>query len=306
MTIVDRNGLTETVSSSDRLAGYDKVDFLTNHPYSEVVRVYKRDALGNVHSVATTYHENGQPHQMLEITNGRACGRYLQWFENGQLALSGTVLEGNAELTDAAAQSWKFDGECLSWNKEGNLVARIGYSKGYLDGKSTYFHCNGTIWKEVCFVAGLPEGEAVTRYQNGELLESVFFSQGMRHGTLTRYWECGKLAAREEYCLGKLQSGEYFHPNQATACSVVQGFGWKAVCAKDFIVELRQVQDGQQEGEVKVFTPGGGLIQVYHVKNGLKNGEDIEYYAEAPGRIPKIKVLWVDGTIQGTVATWYP
>ena len=35
---------------------------------------------------------------------------------------------------------------------------------------------------------------------------------------------------------------------------------------------------GILEGEVKVFNQQGRLKRLYHVKNGIKHGEEIEYY----------------------------
>ncbi len=85
INIIDRNGLTETVTSSDRLKQYQGVDFLESQPYQKVLRVYSKDRQGNMRAVTTSYHPNGQPNQYLECLSYRAYGTYREWHPNGTL-----------------------------------------------------------------------------------------------------------------------------------------------------------------------------------------------------------------------------
>ncbi len=84
---LDRNGFSETVSAKERLGKYEKTDFLTSQPYQKVVRVYGKSSQGKTSSKVTTYHSNGQPWQYLEVENGRAHGKFLEWHPNGQLKI---------------------------------------------------------------------------------------------------------------------------------------------------------------------------------------------------------------------------
>ena len=83
INIIDRNGLNETITYKDRLEKYVNVDFLCPQPYQKVLRVYKRDCIGDSQSFITTYYDNGQPKQYLEAINNRAFGLYQEWYENG-------------------------------------------------------------------------------------------------------------------------------------------------------------------------------------------------------------------------------
>ena len=83
INIVDRNGLTETINNPERLDKYGCVDFLQPQSYQKVLRIYSRDAEGNVPACITSYHSNGYPHQYLEVVNSRACGAYQEWYPNG-------------------------------------------------------------------------------------------------------------------------------------------------------------------------------------------------------------------------------
>ncbi len=47
---------------------------------------------------------------------------------------------------------------------------------------------------------------------------------------------------------------------------------------KEGIQELQEYQMGVLEGEVKVFSSQGRLKRVYHIKNNMKHGEEIEYF----------------------------
>ena len=70
---------------------------------------------------------------------------------------------------------------------------------------------------------------------------------------------------------------------------------------------LQEYADGVLEGEVKVFNAEGRLKRIYHVKNGIKHGEEVEYFdnLSAPPQQPKLSFHWYEGKIQGDVKTWY-
>ena len=96
--IVDRNGFKETISSIDRLASYEKTNFLAPQPYDKVVRMFARNENGKTPAKLTTYHENSEPWQYLEVMNGRASGIYREWHSNGILRLDVRVIEGLGDL----------------------------------------------------------------------------------------------------------------------------------------------------------------------------------------------------------------
>src|SRR5438105_13874080 len=75
--IQDRNGLTETISSPEKLGVYETTDFLASQPYKKVTRVFKTEGINR--SLLTTYHPNGRPWQYLEAENLRAKGAYREW-----------------------------------------------------------------------------------------------------------------------------------------------------------------------------------------------------------------------------------
>ncbi len=308
--IIDRNGFAETISNKERLNQFQNVNFLNSQPYQKVLRIYARNSQGNIRSVVNTYHENGNPKQLLEIINARANGDYYEWFENGNVSVKAHIIGGVADVTPSAEKTWLFDGTSYAWDHEGHPIAEIHYSQGSLEGTTIYFHPNGQLWKRLPYIKNQIEGVVEIYLENGSLLQQINYCQGQRHGASTRYWDCEKLASREEYCHGKLANGQYFDKQSNLIAEVKNGTGCRAVFNKSTIQELQEFADGSLEGEVKLFNSEGRLKRIYHVKNGIKHGEEIEYYdqffnSSAPLQ-PKLSFCWYEGKIQGIVKTWYP
>lgn len=307
--IIDRNGFSETISNKERLNQFQNVNFLSSQPYQKVLRIYARDSKGNIRSVVNTYHENGNPKQFLEILNARASGNYCEWHENGNTSLMAKVIGGMADVTSMAEKTWLFDGPSYAWDEEEHQIAEINYSQGSLEGMTTYFHPNSQIWKRIPYAKNQLEGTAEMFRSNGELLQQISYFQGERHGPSVRYWEGQQLASYEDYCRGKLENGQYFDKQGNLLAEVKHGAGYRAIFGKENIQELQEFIDGSLEGEVKVFNQEGRLKRIYHVKNGIKHGEEVEYYdrffASSAHPQPKLSFYWYEGKIQGMVKTWY-
>ena len=308
INIVDRNGFTETISANDRLKQFVNVDFLENQPYKKVTRVLERDDCGDIKSIVTTYHPNGQPMQYLEVTNGRASGSYKEWHITGAMKLDAYVIGGNADISGGAENSWLFDGVNRAWDEDGNLIAEITYSKGQLQGLSTQFHPNGAIWKQMPYNKNAPEGTATIYLNNGNIFSTTIYANGLKEGPSLRYWEEGKIASEETYTQGRLATGNYYNTSGNIVAQIKDGAGSRAVFGKTTISELHEYRNGLPQGEVKIFNPAGRLFKSYNVKNGVKHGPEIEYYDQYRSQkpMPKLSVEWFQGKIQGLVKTWYP
>jgi antitoxin component YwqK of YwqJK toxin-antitoxin module len=308
INIIDRNGLSETVNNVERLEQYSQVDFLEPQPYQKVLRVYARDAQGNIPAAITSYHPNGYPSQFLEVVNSRAYGTYKEWYPNGVLKVSAYVLEGTADIVEGAEKTWVFDGCCEAWNEQGNIEAKILYTRGRLEGFSTYYHPNGNIWKSIPYLQNAINGTAEIFCQDGTLLQSTNYCNGIKEGDAKRYWNPGCIACEESYCEGLLASGRYYDKEGTCICKVDEGAGMRAVFGKDAVIEFQEYHNGKLEGEVLVLDRYGRVANLYHAKNGAKHGEEIINY-DAPRfqqkLNPKISINWFDGKIQGIVKTWY-
>lgn len=312
--IVDRNGFVETITNKDRLNQFLQTDFLSQQPYQKVLRIYARDSKGNIRSVVNSYHSNGNPKQMLEVLNARAMGTYKEWHPNGNLAVSAYVIGGTPDLTSSAQSTWLYDGLSTAWDEDNHLIAEIYYSQGCLEGYATYYHPCGQIWKKIPHCKGKISGVMEVYRDSGEILQQATYLDGSKNGPSIRYWTPEQMASCEEYCAGRLESGQYYNKAGEPVSQVRQGCGYKAIFGKDGITALQEYKQGILEGEVKVFGPQSRLKKIYHVKNGLKHGEEIEYFdfprinPEDPEHFvlqPRLSLYWYEGAIQGISRTWY-
>jgi antitoxin component YwqK of YwqJK toxin-antitoxin module len=303
INIIDQNGVSETISNEDRLAQYSNVDFLCSQPYRKVLRVFKRDEQGNIAACVTSYYPNGQIQQYLDIVNGRACGEYRSWHENGVVKIETTVIGGEADLTTGAEQSWLFDGTARAWDDKGVLQGEFCYNKGKIEGDALYFHANGELWKKTPMVNGLREGVEEVFLSNGAPLQSTTYCRNEKDGSSIRYWSGENIAADECYSRGKLISGLYYDQCGQKIAEVCDGNGVKAIFGKEHVKEFHEYRNGLQEGFIKELDLNGECTKLCHIKNDQKNGEEIEYF---PGTSqPQLSITWSDGKIHGVCRTYY-
>lgn len=308
LNFIDREGTSETITSTERLKKYEKADFLANQPYQKVLRVYSRNAQGENPAFVTSYHPNGQLHQYLEILNGRAFGTYKEWHSNGQKKIEATVIGGEADVTTAAQKSWLFDGTCYVWDEQGNIQAEIPYTKGVLEGFSTYYHSNGKVAKSIPFTNNQIHGTYNAFSPEGNLVMIAEYDHGTLEGPTLLYRSNGQVSAEELFCEGLLMEGRYYDVQKKITSEIKDGSGYRTMFLEDSIAELQEFRHGKLEGLIQAFNAKSQLTKIYHVKDGLKQGEEIEYYSlpkKSTKLIPKISINWVDNKIQGLVKTWY-
>lgn len=305
--IVDRNGMSETISNADRLSSYSEVDFLQPQPYTKVLRVFGKAGTGQVRALITSYYENGQPRQYLEVANNRACGYYREWYDNGQMSIEARVIGGTPDITEHAQATWLFDGMCCAWDEQGRLKAQIAYAKGKLEGESIYYYSSGAIWKRAFFVANEMAGMSKAYYEDGSELQTSAYEHNQPQGLSTRYWHGGEVAAEENYDRGSLISGRYYDREGTCISTVEGGCGFRVVFDGSGVSELHEYLDGQAEGEIQKFDAYGNKIRSWHVCRGIKHGSEVEFYTYPLSAIgePKLEINWHEGKISGLVKTWY-
>jgi antitoxin component YwqK of YwqJK toxin-antitoxin module len=305
--VIDRNGFTETISSTERLKPYQAADFLTPQPFQKVLRVYGRSLEGKTLSKITSYHPNGQIWQYLEVTDGRAHGAYQEWYANGQKRIDIHVIEGVADINDLAQSSWVFEGKALIWNEEGSLIAEFTYDKGVMNAPATYYHDNGKVKKIVPYENGLKEGTVFSYDTEGSLVKQTEYLHGQKHGSSTALWSPDILQSSESYDSDHLHTATYYSPLGDLLASISNGHGKRASFEGSTLASLTEYVDGLPCGTVERFRANGALERSYGVKGGKKNGEEIEYYFLHSNKElkPKLSIQWHDDQIQGQVKTWY-
>jgi antitoxin component YwqK of YwqJK toxin-antitoxin module len=304
--LLDRNGFSETISLKDRLSNYRQIDFLTPQPYQKVVRVYGRVSEGKTRSKITTYHPNGHIWQYLEILNGRAHGEYKEWHSNGALKISAIVIEGTPDVSEMAQMSWLFDGICYAFDDEGHMIAEIPYSKGQLHGLSIYYYPSGQKMREIPYEKNDIQGQIHFYSESGNCLETIPYKNGLRDGTAVSYWSSDHLKSEEHYEAGRLLEARYFDKNKMLISHIEKGIGKQALFENDALKSFVEYRNGQVEGAIETFNQNGCLINLYHVTDGSKTGEEWSYYPSADGVLhPKLYLQWDQDTLQGICKTWY-
>ena len=304
----DRNGIKETISVPERLQNYERVDFLSSQPYKKVLRIYKANQKNR--SIITAYHPNGTIAEYLEAQDTRANGYFREWFPNGQLKIEAIVIGGTADITPDAKKDWLFDGTCHVWNEQGNLVAKIPYIKGVIEGMSLSYHPNGAIQRQVPYINSMEEGEMVEFYPTGMIKLRQNHAKGQKNGSSIGYFDNGQTAWIEEYTEGRVLQGRYYTLKGDQIAEVNSGRGIRALYQGNSLSCLVETHQGVPEGFVKQFTPKEELSSTYSLKNGRKHGEEIEYYLpldlnETQVR-PKLSIQWDQDVVHGIVKTWYP
>jgi antitoxin component YwqK of YwqJK toxin-antitoxin module len=308
LQIIDRNGLSETISSKEELNKYKNYDFNKNQPYQKVLRIYDTN---DSKSYLTSYHPNGELYKYLEIKDSRAFGKYMEYYPNGTLKVLATIIGGPSDFE--ANDQWIFDGVCKVFSENQSLLSKFNYSKGSLEGDSIYYHPNSKVKKIIPYVNNLINGE-VKEYRDDEsLLSKKTYKNGIKNDNSTGYWDKDNIAYIEDYVDGKLQSAQYFSKSRIKVASIKNGDGQKAVFNKNKLSTLLEYKNGYQNGLVQNFNENSELTSEYFLNNNEKEGVETIYFLknELPSnlknksKVPKMQITWDNSTIHGQVKTWY-
>lgn len=301
--LIDRNEISETISSDQRLKLMEQNDFFSPQPYKKVTRTYKKNTFGKTPGHITTYHPNGQLYQSLETLDGRAYGRYREYFPSGNLHLDACIIEGVGDTSQPAQDDWLFDGQSCAWDDEGHLIAEIPYVKGYLDGIALYYMPNGKVHRSASYSQGNLHGTTSLYDGEGQLIGSETYLNGEAHGRHHFVGNTSEPANRQQYDHGKLMEATYFDLDGHIVAQVRNGNGQKALFKRGKLRSTINHQNGLPEGEVKIFRPDGSLESIHTLVDGKKHGEEWLYF-DTPDK-PKMLINWYGDEIHGTVKTWY-
>ncbi|MCH9632181.1 MAG: hypothetical protein S4CHLAM6_05110 [Chlamydiae bacterium] len=299
--LTNQKGFTETITNRDRLKSFENEQDLSAQPYKKVVRVYKKDPTAK--SLISTYHPNGQLHQVLKCQDGQAYGAYKEWHSNGVLKISSFVIKGIPDIDASGQNSWVFEGESLAYDEKGCPLATFNYKNGSLEGEAVQFHPNGQIKQKTPYLLNKIHGTQSTFSEEGALLEKTHFMNGLKEGTSQKYWEKNRICSEEYFEKDLLIRGTYFNPLGKLLGQVKKGFGLCATFHEDKSFELREYQNGVEKGSVQVFDSKERMVNSYSQIDGQKTGQET-LINSASGK-PTLSIDWVDGKIHGVVRTWY-
>jgi len=302
--LVDRHGVRETISTKERLHWYEKNNFLSFQPYDKVVRIFTRNPEGKSVSKLTSYHENGQVKQYLEVIGGRAKGIYEEWYENGQTKVKLYVIEGAGDLGMTALQTFVVDGISEAFDERGNILARISYNKGVLDGTSLYYYPNGQVKTESPYHNGSLHGLVIWYNEEGEKITEMNYQKGLIEGDVCFQGNKEVPSFQERYAEGSLSFGRYFDFQDQIVSEVNDGIGIKSFFACGKLVKQCEILQGRAQGKVQLFDIEGRVDNIYYInKEEEKHGEEWVYYQGTD--LVKLQLTWLEGEVHGVVKTWY-
>jgi len=309
LQIIDRNGLSETISSVEKLKKYTKTDFELPQSYQKVLRIYKKDEKGDIKSKLTSYHDNGQLFKYLEIKNARAFGKYKEWHPNGNLKIDAFVIDGKADVDFQS--DWLFDGICTVYDEKGILISEFNYEKGYLQGIANFYHDNHKIKKAIPYTNNEINGEVLEYNKNEECISKTSYKNGKKHGQSIGYWSKNNIYYLEDYDLDLLINAQYFEKSRVKISTIKNGDGQKAIFKDGKLFQLIEFKSGIAEGKIQTFSTNGHLVNEYYQKNSQKDGRETQYYNQNEISNPtkknfiKLEINWDNGIIHGTAKTWY-
>jgi antitoxin component YwqK of YwqJK toxin-antitoxin module len=302
--ILDRNGVSETVSIPERIKNYKNVDFTSAQPYRKVMRVFSKDITGQTSSIITTYHANGVLWQYVEGKQNRACGSYKEWHQNGSLKIDAYVVGGPFDLTISAQSEWLFDNVCKVWDENGKLIAEMTYQHGELEGLSNYYYPSGKVKKTVPYHCNKICGDVFCFKENGQMILKETYNNDKKDSLSIAYWGADLIQKIETYNEGLLDEGQYFNMQKELISEVKNGFGKKAIFKNDYLHKFVEYKNGKAEGKIEVFSKNGILKNEYFLIGGKRNGEEIKYYLNRR-HCKKLSVNWKNDVLFGPVKTWY-
>lgn len=303
LQLVDRNGQTETISQIERVKIYEKQNFDKPQSYEKILRVYSKNEQGKNPSLITTYHKNGQLFQKLEALDGRAFGQYHEHFENGQIRIKASVIEGTADITDLAQSTWVFDGPCHVYYATGELEAIFNYDRGKKSGKAVYYHLNGKEKKILEFVDDLAEGQIQEYSEEGQLFLTYEFKKGSQTGTSRKFYTNGSVAFEETWLNDALINGTYYNTKQEIVSEIKNGYGIKTLFNESSILTSVEYAKGQIQGKITEYDALGKINCYYHIVENQKTGEEAIFFEDS-NQI-KMCIDWHQDEITGIVKTFY-
>lgn len=304
--VVDTQGFSQTVTTPTSLERFEKIDFTRPQPYQKVMRTWKSKGKEGDISILTSYYPSGQLMQYLEGQSGRAFGLYKEWHENGHLKVLVRVSGGTFDLGEAAESTWIFDGLSEAFDEDGKKQAEIFYVKGSKEDQANFYYSSGALWQRINYQNNELHGPYTSWYESGAVYQEANYLKDLLDGQCVAWWPNGQKQSQELYKKDKLQEATYWDISGKVVAQVSGAKGERAIFANKGLAELQTIEAGEVLGWVGYFDEEGQLWHEVNIKNGLKDGQETFFYPIKEGkRLPKIIMQWVQGTLHGSVRTWF-
>lgn len=139
----------------------------------------------------------------IQIPDTVADGRYVEYYDNGQIKYECDIINGKPQGTFRA------------YYEDGNLMYSVNYNEGKIEG-SSYFYYNSnanTLRAEVEFEQNKVTGIYKEYYDNGSRKSKIFYEDGVENGDAEFYFPTGDLKIKGKYKDGK-KNGRWIYYNE--------------------------------------------------------------------------------------------
>jgi antitoxin component YwqK of YwqJK toxin-antitoxin module/Tfp pilus assembly protein PilF len=204
------NRIEEGTYVLDKAEGVWKTYFAGNRLSKD--QIYRNDKLNGL---STEYYENGTKMDAGYYTDGEPDGADSSFTEEGKLHCI-TIFEKKRlkEITFydetgkliSSATTRKGAGNLVFYDSHGNKTSEGYFSKdGQREGKTTYYHPNGTVSITATYQNGKLEGERTEYFANGKLASTLNYTNDEADGYFTSYYANGRKKEEGWYVLGQKQ-----------------------------------------------------------------------------------------------------
>lgn len=303
VNLLDSAGFSQVVTSKSGLKEIEKRDFVGSvQPYQKVSRLYKKKGSAELTGVLTSYHPNGQIYQYLETEGAYASGAYREWHPGGEKKIESYVVSGKADLDEASACTWVFDGLSRVWNSSGELEAEMTYDKGELSGLMTTYYPGSALKSLEKYEGGKRSGKILNFYREGGLYKEETYLAGLRDGPSQIFALDGGRIAIETFSNGKLESGLYFSAEGERVSSVDGGHGKATYPRLEGGLEIQTIHGGFVRF-VRLEQGRGLPERSWEMLDGKRHGKELFY--DENGEL-HTQISWLQGRVHGEQKSWYP
>lgn len=219
---------------------------------------YNRNGKGTKHASFASYYRVIPNHNDPEFEQ-----IFRDFYPTGELKKEGGYL--SIDKTDDSKTI--FDGECISYYKNGVVCEGANYVNGKLDGAYETFSENGYMKSHATYKEGIYDGIYEEYFNDGNLRVHIPYNNGKYNGIVYEFNQQGSECKETEFESGNPKNDYYFLVNQL-------GYRSKLSIANDSVIwETPQPEDIQtvySNGERWDYIEKNGLqiaLHVYPIKD---------------------------------------
>lgn len=229
------------------------------------------------------------------IKEGKAQGAYTEFYPNGQLSKTMTLVNDYAQ------------GEENLYYYNGTLSGKATYNEGSYEGPFTTYFTTGAIETTGSYVNGKFNGEYKKFFSDGTLREKLQYESGKIEGTYLVYDRDGNLLTDFNYKNGLLREYTHFDKDGNVMVSekkksgelFYKGYDISRTIIAEGLYDIR----GGKKGEWSYYNTYGALIEKGDYKENLIDGVYTLYH---PNGEKKDISTYKEGVLQDYEAIYYP